>query len=340
LAEFLIQKGYDVHGIVRRTSQIHRDNIDNARETATASGMQFALHYANLSDPWSLARVIGEVRPDELYNLASESHVAISFDEPENSANVNGLGVLRLLEVQRHLVPQCRFFQASSADLFGSRSSTGFAGSSSQPVVFDENSSFAPRSPYAIAKQFAHSLTRFYREVYGLHASTAILFNHESPRRGKNFVSRKITSTLAAIRHGKEETLWLGDLNAYRDWGYAPDYVKAMWLIAQQDKPDDYVLATGEQHSVRQFVECAAKAAGFMLEWEGSGVEERGVDRNTGATIVRIDPRYFRPVDGSYRVGNAGKAESRLGWSPTVRFEELVRIMVDSDMRLLSSASG
>ncbi len=336
LAELLIQKGYDVHGIVRRTSQLHRDNIDNARETAHASGLPFALHYANLSDPWSLARVIGEVRPDELYNLASESHVAISFDEPENSANVNGLGVLRLLEVQRHLVPKCRFFQASTADLFGSLSPTGFSGSPSHPVVFDENSSFAPRSPYAIAKQFAHSITRFYREVYGLHASTAILFNHESPRRGKNFVTRKITSTLAAIRHGKEETLWLGDLNAYRDWGYAPDYVKAMWLIAQQDAPDDYVLATGEQHSVREFVECAAAAAGFALEWEGSGGAERGVDRQTGATIVRVDARYFRPIDGSYRIGNASKAKSRLGWSPAVRFRELVRIMVESDLRLLS----
>jgi GDPmannose 4,6-dehydratase len=333
LADLLIGKGYDVHGIVRRTSQIRRENIDGAREAATASGATFALHYANLSDPWSLARVIGEVRPDELYNLASESHVAISFDEPENSANVNGLGVLRLLEVQRHLVPECRFVQASSADLFGSGSDTGFLGSPQEPLVFDERSPFSPRSPYAIAKQFAHSIVRFYRDVYGLHASTGILFNHESPRRGKNFVSRKITATLAAIRRGAEDTLWLGDLNAFRDWGYAPDYVAAMWLIAQQDQPDDYVLATGEQHSVREFVECAAASAGFKLEWEGSGLEERGIDRNTGATIVRIDPRYFRRVDHSYRVGNASKAKVRLGWSPTVRFEELVHLMMDSDLR-------
>lgn len=334
LADLLIQKGYDVHGIVRRTSEIRRENIDNARDKAQVLGSTFALHYANLSDPWSLARVIGEVRPDELYNLASESHVAISFDEPENSANVNGLGVLRLLEVQRHLVPECRFFQASSADLFGSRSPEGWKGSPTEPLIFDESSPFAPSSPYAIAKQFAHSITRFYREVYGLHASSAILFNHESPRRGKNFVTRKITSTLAAIRRGRAETLWLGDLNAYRDWGYAPDYVAAMSLITRQDAPEDYVLATGEQHSVREFAECAATAAGFAVEWEGTGIEERGIDRLTGATIIRIDARYFRPVDHSYRVGNAKKAEEKLGWVPTVRFEQLVQLMVESDLRM------
>jgi GDPmannose 4,6-dehydratase len=335
LADLLIEKGYDVHGIVRRTSQIRRENIDSARVRAQSNGSTFALHYANLTDPWSLARVVGEVRPDELYNLASESHVAISFDEPENSANVNGLGVLRLLEVQRHLVPDCRFFQASSADLFGSRSPNGVIGSPTQPLVYDENSAFEPSSPYAIAKQFAHSITRFYRDVYGIHASSGILFNHESPRRGKNFVSRKITSTLAAIRRGQQETLWLGDLNAYRDWGYAPDYVAAMWLIAQQDRPDDYVLATGEQHSVREFVECAAASAGFALEWQGSGVEERGIDRKTGSTIVRVDERYFRPVDHSYRVGNATKAETRLKWSPTVRFDQLVDLMMENDLRML-----
>lgn len=334
LADLLLHKGYDVHGIVRRTSQIRRENIDTARARAQAHGATFELHYANLTDPWSLARVIGAVRPDELYNLASESHVAISFDEPENSANVNGLGVLRLLEAQRQVVPRCRFFQASSADLFGSRTSEGHVGSPTEPLVFDENSPFAPSSPYAIAKQFAHSITRFYRDVYGIHASCGILFNHESPRRGKNFVSRKITSTLAAIRQGRDDTLWLGDLNAYRDWGYAPDYVAAMWSILQEETPDDYVLATGEQHSVRDFVECAAEVAGFSLEWEGQGVDERGVDRRTGATIVRIDTRYFRPSDYSYRVGDATKARSRLGWSPTVRFEELVRLMMESDLRI------
>ncbi len=335
LADLLIGKGYHVHGIVRRTSQIQRENIDAARETAQKHGSTFDLHYANLADPWSLARVIGEVRPHELYNLASESHVAISFDEPENSANVNGLGVLRLLEVQRHLVPECRFFQASSADLFGSRSADGAVGAPDSPLRFDEHAPFDPSSPYAIAKQFAHSITRFYREVYGLHASSGILFNHESPRRGRNFVSRKITSTLAAIRKGREETLWLGDLNAYRDWGYAPDYVEAIWRIAQQEKPDDFVLATGEQHSVREFVECAATVAGYSLEWQGTGVAERGIDRQTGKTIVRIDPRHLRRSDYSYRVGNAAKAAEKLGWSPTVRFEELVRIMMESDLPLL-----
>lgn len=332
LAELLLQQGYHVHGIVRRTSQLRRENIDSARLLAQASGSSLELHYANLNDPWSLARVIGQVRPDELYNLASESHVAISFDEPENSAIVNGLGVLRLLEVQRHLAPGCRFFQASTSDLFDADARPGHAGSPTAPVVFDESAHLAPRSPYAIAKQFAHSTTRFYREVYGLHASVGILFNHESPRRGKNFVSRKITSTLAAIRHGRETTLWLGDLNAYRDWGYAPDYVRAMWLMMQQDTPDDYVLASGEQHSVREFVECAADVAGFELEWEGVGVDEKGVDRRSGATIVRIDPRYLRRVDHSYRVGDARKAKQRLGWRPTVRFSELVRLMTEFDL--------
>lgn len=332
LADLLIQKGYRVHGVVRRTSQIRRENIDSARDLAHRTGSSLELHYANLNDPWSLARVIGAVRPDELYNLASESHVAISFDEPEHSAIINGLGVLRLLEVQRHLAPGCRFFQASTADLFDVRSPTGSVGSPTTPIVYDEQAMFAPRSPYAIAKQFAHSMTRFYRDVYGLHASAGILFNHESPRRGKNFVSRKITSTLAAIRHGRESTLWLGDLNAYRDWGYAPDYVRAMWLMMQQDAPDDYVIASGKQHSVREFVECAAGVAGFALDWHGDGIAEQGIDRHTSAVIVRIDPRYMRRVDHSYRVGDATKARTRLGWEPTVRFEELVRLMMESDL--------
>ena len=332
LADLLIRQGYRVHGIVRRTSQLRREYTDSARIAAQAIGSSLELHYANLNDPWSLARVIGAVRPDELYNLASESHVAISFDEPENSAIINGLGVLRLLEVQRHLAPNCRFFQASTSDLFDLGSRNGDVGSPTQPVVYDEQASFSPRSPYAIAKQFAHSMTRFYRDVYGLHASSGILFNHESPRRGRNFVSRKITSTLAAIRHGREQTLWLGDLNAYRDWGYAPDYVRAMWLMLQQDAPDDYVIASGEQHSVREFVECAAHVAGFALEWVGEGVDERGVDRRTGSSLVRIDPRYLRPVDHSYRVGNAAKARLKLGWEPTIRFDELVRLMMEFDL--------
>jgi GDPmannose 4,6-dehydratase len=338
LAELLVDKSYDVHGIVRRTSQVRRDTVDGVRERAHQKGSVFALHYANVTDPWSLARVLNEVRPDEIYNLASESHVAISFDEPENSANVNGLGVLRLLEVQRHLLPSCRFFQASSADLFGAGSSSQSIGSASQPLVFNESSPFLPNSPYAIAKQFAHSLVRCYRDIYGLHASSAILFNHESPRRGKNFVSRKITSTLAAIRRGSGEVLRLGNLDACRDWGYAPDYVAAMWLMLQQDLAEDYVIASGEQHSVREFVECSADVAGFSLVWEGVGVDERGVDRRSGNVIVQVDPRYFRPVDNSYRVGDAAKAAARLGWSPAVRFDELVRLMTEAEFQLDRSA--
>jgi GDPmannose 4,6-dehydratase len=334
LAELLVEKSYDVHGIVRRTSQVRRDTVDGVRERAHRKGSVFALHYANVTDPWSLARVLNEVRPDEIYNLASESHVAISFDEPENSANVNGLGVLRLLEVQRHLLPSCRFFQASSADLFGAGSSSRAIGSPTQPLVFDENSPFVPNSPYAIAKQFAHSLVRCYRDIYGLHASSGILFNHESPRRGKNFVSRKITSTLAGICRGSGEVLRLGNLDAYRDWGYAPDYVLAMWMMLQQDRPEDYVIGSGEQHSVREFVERAADSAGMTLAWEGRGVNERGVDRRSGKVVVEVDSRYFRPVDNSFRVGDTRKACSRLGWSPAVRFEELVRLMMEADLQV------
>lgn len=333
LAELLVEKSYDVHGIVRRTSQVRREMVDGVRQRARQNGSTFELHYANVTDPWSLARVLGEVQPDEIYNLASESHVAISFDEPENSANVNGLGVLRLLEVQRHLLPACRFFQASSADLFGAGSSSQAIGSAIRPAMLDENSPFLPNSPYAIAKQFAHSLVRCYRDIYGLHASSGILFNHESPRRGKNFVSRKITSTLAAIRRGSAEVLRLGNLDACRDWGYAPDYVAAMWLMLQQDVAQDYVIASGEQHSVREFVERAAAVAGFSLAWEGVGLDERGIDRRSSNVIVQVDSRYFRPVDNSYRVGNASKAAALLGWSPAVRFDELVCLMTEADLR-------
>ena len=336
LAEFLLDNGYAVHGLVRRSSGLNRDRIDDLRGVAKARGLPLELHYGNLIDPLGLQAVIGRVKPDEIYNLASESHVGISFDEPEHSTSVNAVGVLRLLEIMRLTRPECRFYQASTSELFGGlalRHRMAAAGAA-QPTdcVCTESSPFEPISPYAIAKQYAHAMTTFYRRGYGLHASNGILFNHESPRRGFNFVTRKITATLARIARGADELLLLGNLDSRRDWGYAPDYVRAMWLMTTHDRADDYVVATGQTRSVREFVERAAAVAGFEIAWEGAGPAETGYDRASGRRLVAVDPRFFRPLDHSSISGSAGKAKAVLGWEPTVGFDRLVEIMMVSDL--------
>jgi GDPmannose 4,6-dehydratase len=347
LAELLLDHGYAVHGLVRRASGLNRDRIDDLRAAAKIRGLPFELHYGNLIDPLGLQAVIGRVKPDEIYNLASESHVGISFEEPEHSTSINAVGVLRLLEIMRLTRPECRFYQASTSELFG-----GLALRSRSPALDDarqellpsapqssdcvctETSSFEPVSPYAIAKQYAHAMTAFYRRGYGLHASNGILFNHESPRRGFNFVTRKITATLARIARGADELLLLGNLDSRRDWGYAPDYVRAMWLMTTYHMADDYVVATGETHSVREFVELAAAFAGFEVAWEGGGAAEIGYDRRSGRQLVAVDPRFFRPLDHSSICGSAKKAKAALGWEPTVSFDRLVEIMMVAELGL------
>jgi GDPmannose 4,6-dehydratase len=327
LVELLLAKGYDVHGLVRRTSQIARGRIDATREAAVRDGRVFDLHYGDLADASSISRVVAKTRPSELYNLAGQSHVAVSFEEPEYTALVDSLGVLRLLEAIRHISPHTRFYQACSSELFGS---TG-----GRPA--NEAAPFRPRSPYAAAKQYAFWTVVNYREAYGLHACNGILFNHESPRRGENFVTRKITMGFARLRAGVAGPLRLGNLDARRDWGYAKEYVEAMWLMLQQDAADDYVVATGEAHSVREFVEHAARAAGFEVRWEGRGTEEVGRDARSGDVLVEVDPRYYRPSEIDVAVGDAARARERLGWKPTVKFADLVRLMVRADLELLGA---
>lgn len=326
LVELLLEKGYNIHGLVRRTSQFNRERIDESRAKASARGQVFDLHYGDLADASSISRVIAKVKPDELYNLGGQSHVGVSFEEPEYTALVDALGVLRLLESIKHISPSTRFYQASSSELFGS---TG--GKSA-----NESTPFRPRSPYAAAKQYAYWTVVNYRESYGLHASNGILFNHESPRRGENFVTRKITLGFARIRAGLDQSLRLGNLDSRRDWGYAKEYVELMWRLLQQEKADDYVIATGEAHSVREFVEQAAMAAGFEIRWEGKGEHEIGRDIKSGRILVQIDPRYYRPSEIDSTVGDPSKAKTKLGWSAQTRFSELVALMVRADMERLS----
>ncbi len=323
LAELLLQKGYDVHGIVRRTSQFNRGFIENTRRKARAAGQRFDLHYGNMGDSSSLHRIISLCRPDEIYNLAAQSHVRVSFDEPEYAADINGIGVLRLLEGVRQTGITCRFYQASTSELYGKVVET--------PQT--ETTPFYPRSPYGVAKLYGFWIVKNYRESYGLHASNGILFNHESPRRGENFVTRKITYSLARIKAGREDVLRLGNLDAKRDWGHAADYVNAMWLMLQQDEPDDYVIATGETHSVREFVERAATVAGFTIEWDGEGLNEVGRDRKSGAIIVSLDPKYFRPAEVDILLGDPSKAKRNLGWEREVTFEQLVESMMAADLK-------
>jgi len=324
LAEFLLNKGYVVHGVKRRASYFNTARIDHLYRDPHEKGVRFFLHHGDLTDSSSLIRIIQQTQPDEIYNLAAQSHVAVSFEQPEYTANADALGALRVLEAIRilDLKKKTRYYQASTSELYGLV----------QETPQKETTSFYPRSPYAVAKLYAHWITINYREAYGIYACNGILFNHESPTRGENFVTRKITRALARIRLGLQECLYLGNLNAKRDWGHARDFVEAQWLMLQQDKPEDFVIATGEQHSVREFVEAAASEIGIAVQWKGSGLEERGFDQ-AGKRIVAIDPRYFRPTEVDALLGDATKARTRLGWKPTVTFRELVSEMVHEDLK-------
>ena len=323
LAEFLLGKGYEVHGLKRRASLFNTARIDHLYQDRHEKDVRFFLHHGDMTDSSSLIRIIQQVQPDEIYNLAAQSHVAVSFEEPEYTANSDALGVLRLLEAIRilGLEKKTRFYQASTSELYGLV----------QEIPQKETTPFYPRSPYAVAKLYGYWIVVNYREAYGIYACNGILFNHESPIRGETFVTRKITRALARIHLGLQNCLWLGNLDARRDWGHARDYVEMQWLMLQQEKPEDFVIATGEQHSVREFVEAAAAELGMTLRWTGSGVEERGYDEN-GRCIVAVDPRYFRPTEVETLLGDASKAREKLGWQPRTRFAELVSEMVREDL--------
>ena len=321
LAEFLLEKDYAVHGVVRRSSEDRRKRLGylEGREN-------FRVHYGDMTDSISLARIVSAVKPDEIYNLAAQSHVQVSFEVPEYTADADAVGTLRLLEAVRMagLEKSCKFYQASTSELFGKV----------QEVPQSETTPFYPYSPYAAAKQYAYWIVRNYREAYGIFASNGILFNHESERRGENFVTRKITLAAANIAAGKQDKLYLGNLDSLRDWGYAKDYVECMWLILQYERPDDFVIATGEQHSVREFCTLAFHYAGMELEWQGEGIEEKGIDLKTGRVLVEVSPEFFRPTDVVTLLGNPAKAKRELGWNPRkTSFEELVKRMVEHDMR-------
>ena len=324
LAELLLSKGYMVHGIKRRTSLFNTDRIDHLYQDPHEGHVNFRLHYGDLTDSTNLIRIIQEVQPDEVYNLAAQSHVAVSFETPEYTANSDALGTLRILEAIRILGLQnkTRFYQASTSEMFGEV----------REPIQSESTPFYPRSPYGAAKVYAYWITVNYREAYGMHASNGILFNHEGPTRGETFVTRKITRAAARIHLGTQDCLYLGNMEAKRDWGHAKDYVEGMWRMLQQDEPDDYVLATGEAYSVRQFVELSFAELGMTIRWQGSGVEEEGVCEETGQTVVRIDPRYFRPTEVEFLLGDATKARDRLGWTPQHSFSDLVRDMVAADL--------
>lgn len=326
LAEFLLQKGYEVHGIKRRASSFNTQRIDHLIHDPHSKGRNFFLHYGDMTDSSSLVCVIQQVRPDEIYNLAAQSHVAVSFEEPEYTAQSDALGPLRILEAIRilGLEKKSRFYQASTSELYGLV----------QQVPQNETTPFYPRSPYGVAKLYAHWITVNYREAYGIFACNGILFNHESPIRGETFVTRKIVRGLCRIQLGLQECLYLGNLNAKRDWGHARDYVEAMWLILQQNQPEDFVIATGEQHSVREFVAAAAGELGMEIRWTGSGPDEKGFDDTSGACIVAVDPRYFRPTEVDTLLGNAGKARDKLGWKPRTNFTQLVSEMVREELAL------
>ena len=320
LAEFLLEKGYDVHGIIRRSSVDYRERIAHLE-----GHPNFHLHYGDLSDSMSILSVVGKVRPDEIYNLAAQSHVQVSFDVPEFTADVDATGVLRVLEAVRlcGLTDTCRIYQASTSELYGKV----------EEVPQNENTPFHPYSPYAVAKQYGFWITKNYRESYGMFAVNGILFNHESERRGETFVTRKISLAAARIAQGEQDKLYLGNLDARRDWGYAKDYVECMWLILQHDVPEDFVIATGEMHTVREFAALAFKEAGIELRWEGEGVDEKGIDVATGKVLVEVDPKYFRPAEVEQLLGDPTKARTLLGWNPRkTSFEELVSIMVRHDM--------
>jgi GDPmannose 4,6-dehydratase len=324
LAELLLGKGYEVHGIKRRTSLFNTDRIDHLYQDPHEKGVRFVLHHGDMTDSSSLTRIVQQVLPDEIYNLAAQSHVGVSFEEPEYTADSDGLGALRLLEAIRilGLERKTRFYQASTSELYGLV----------QEVPQKETTPFYPRSPYGVAKLYAYWITVNYREAYGIYACNGILFNHESPIRGETFVTRKITRALARIKLGLQDTLYLGNLDARRDWGHAKDYVEMMWLMLQQKEAEDFVIATGEQHSVREFVEAAAREVGIRVEWKGKGKDEKGHDAE-GRAIVAIDPRYYRPTEVDSLLGDPTKAKEKLGWVPKIRFAELVAEMMREDLR-------
>lgn len=322
LAELLIEKGYEVHGVVRRSSSFNRTRIESIYKDSHETGAKLHLHYGDLGDSSNLSRLVEKIKPDEIYNLAAQSHVRVSFDIPEYTGDVDALGTLRLLDAIRESEIKTKFYQASSSEMFGMV----------QHIPQNEDTPFYPRSPYGVAKVYGHWITKNYRESYDMFACSGILFNHESPRRGESFVTRKITRGLARIKLEIDNTLYLGNLEAKRDWGYAKDYVEGMWLMLQQDQPDDYVLATNETHTVREFVEVSANELGFDLEWRGKGIEEEGVDKKTGNVIIKIDPQYFRPAEVDLLIGDYSKAKKQLGWEPKVTFQELAKIMVKADL--------
>lgn len=328
LAEFLLDKGYIVHSLKRRSSSFNTERVDHIYQDPHQKGARFFMHYGDMTDSTNLIRIIQNVKPDEIYNLAAQSHVQVSFETPEYTANSDAMGTLRLLEAIRILGMEktTKFYQASTSELYGKAAET----------PQNENTPFHPRSPYGAAKLYAYWITVNYREAYGIHASNGILFNHESPIRGETFVTRKITRAVAAINAGIQDKLFLGNIDAKRDWGHAKDYVEGMWKILQQDTPDDYVLATGETHSVREFVELAFAEIGMKIEWKGKGEKEKGIDVQTGKTIIEIDPRYFRPTEVDCLIGDASKAKKVLGWEHKTTFKQLIKEMVTSDIKRIS----
>ena len=324
LAEYLLQKGYIVHGIKRRSSSFNTGRLEHLYQDRHEQNIRFFLHYGDLTDSTNLIRLLQQIQPDEIYNLGAQSHVAVSFETPEYTANSDALGTLRLLEAIRilNMENSVRFYQASTSELYGKAAQ----------VPQSETTPFYPRSPYGAAKLYAYWIAVNYREAYGIHASNGILFNHESPIRGETFVTRKITRGVAAIKHGRQQKIYMGNLDAKRDWGHARDYVQGMWLMLQQASADDYVLATGVTHSVRDLVELAFTQIGIDIEWQGSGAQEIGIDKSTGKIHVEIDPKYFRPTEVDLLVGDASKAKQVLGWQATTTFKELVKEMVESDL--------
>ena len=326
LAEFLLNKGYEVHGIKRRASSFNTDRIDHLYQDPHENNVQLHLHYGDLTDATNLIRIVQQVQPDEIYNLAAQSHVAVSFETPEYTANADAIGTLRLLEAIRilGLEKKTRFYQASTSEMFGKV----------QETPQRETTPFYPRSPYGAAKVYAHWITVNYREAYGLYACSGILFNHESPIRGETFVTRKITRALARIREKLDNCLFLGNLDARRDWGHARDYVRAQWLMLQQDEPEDFVIATGEQHSVRDFVALASSKLGMNIRWQGKGADEVGIDTKTGRVVVKVDSDYYRPAEVDTLLGDATKAKEKLRWQPEIGFDELVTEMVNADIKI------
>jgi len=326
LAEFLLEKDYEVHGIVRRTSSFNRERLNNIYQNLKSRNKNFYLHYGDMNDSSSLITILAQVRPDEIYNLAAQSHVKISFEIPEYTANSDALGVLRLLEAMMKLgLNKTRLYQASTSELYGL----------AQEFPQKETTPFYPRSPYGVAKLYAYWIIVNYREAYNLFACNGLLFNHESERRGENFVSKKITQGVAGIKLGLNDKIYLGNLNAKRDWGHARDYVEAMYLMLQQEKPEDFVIATGESHSIKEFAELAFQQVGIKIRWKGSGLDEKGFDGATGKVLVEVDPVYFRPSEVESLQGNPSKAKAKLGWEPKIKFPELVKIMVEHDLKEL-----